>query len=431
VLYGGALFANEKCLAMVPGEKLTRAYRLVHPIAEGGMSHVWVAEQTSLERRVAVKILTDDVFQSDAGRELFEREARATARVEHPHVVKVIDYAITDSGLPFLVLELLSGETLATRVSRRGPITVAALRAIIEQTCDALACAHDDGILHRDVKAENLFLQHSKGGDAIDTKLLDFGVALHRARPCRAGIVGTPAYMSPEQMNGAPLDERCDLFSLGVCAYYSLSGRFPYPGETVEQLSRSLTTGVHVPISRLRADVPATLDAWFARALATNRADRFESARQMRDAFESALVPERDTPIAAVASTGPIAIEPPRRRRVTARLAQLGALAATIGGVVVFARVAHDRVHGEHAPRLAVTVAPDAPRETACSVPMVIAPAAVMSVFDSTPTIAVTDLPQPRNAPPRTTTTARVWLPADAGDTGEPLDGTEGFGNRQ
>jgi serine/threonine-protein kinase len=392
---------------------LTRSYRLVHPIAEGGMSHVWVAVQTALERRVAVKILTDDVFRTAAGRELFEREARATARVDHPHVVKVVDYSITDDGVPFLVLELLSGETLAARVTRRGPITLAALRAIMEQTCDALACAHESGILHRDIKAENLFLQR-RDGDAIDLKLLDFGVAMHRTQACPAGIVGTPAYMSPEQMTGAALDERCDLFSLGVCAYYALSGRFPYPGDTVVELTRSLTTGVHVPISKLRSDVPASLDAWFARALATSAADRFESARHMRAAFESALSPERDTPLASSVATKP-------RASPVARFAKLGALAAT-AAVIVFARVAHK-------PREAARAAPPPPPMAIATseVKPEIARAPVASVvaqvsIESTPAIAVTDLPKPRKPPARKIVTVR----ADP-----PPDGIEGFGNRE
>ncbi|HEY2367109.1 MAG TPA: serine/threonine-protein kinase, partial [Polyangiaceae bacterium] len=254
---------------MEAGEVLAGAYRLLHPIGEGGMGRVWVAEQIALERRVAVKILSAELVGRDVGCELFEREARATARVDHPHVVRVVDYAVTPEGVPFLVLELLWGETLEERIQRSGPLALADVRVLLDQTADALAFAHEAGILHRDIKAENIFLQH-RARPVIDVKLLDFGIAFQRARPMlhATGIVGTPAYMAPEQINGAEVDERCDLFSLGVCAYYALTGEFPYRGDSVEQLVLSLSTGVFVPISKLRPDLPAGLDAGLARAIA-------------------------------------------------------------------------------------------------------------------------------------------------------------------
>src|SRR2546423_5655113 len=135
------------------GAVLARSYRLLHTIGEGGMGRVWVAEQLALDRRVAVKVLSDEVIQSKPALELFHSEARATAKVDSPHVVRVLDFDITEQGFPFLVLELLVGETLEERVQRMGGLPLDDVREMLEQTCHALSAAHGSGILHRDIKA--------------------------------------------------------------------------------------------------------------------------------------------------------------------------------------------------------------------------------------------------------------------------------------
>ncbi len=268
------------------------------------MGRVWVAEQLALERKVAVKVLSDEAIQSQAALELFHREARATARVDNPHVIRVLDFDVTEHGWPFLVLELLVGETLEERVQRSGALSIDDVREIVEQTCSALETAHDCGILHRDIKAENLFLQRSLG-KRVDVKLLDFGIALfktgahgaHQAVP-----VGTPQYMSPEQMLTVDLDERADLFSVGVCAYYALTGTFPYRGDTVAEIGCSLSRGTYLPVSALRPDLPPELDAWFARAIAIRVDERFSSAEELANAFARAC--RCDAP--------PVDLTPPR-----------------------------------------------------------------------------------------------------------------------
>ena len=277
-------------MGLEAGAVLARSYRLLHTIGEGGMGRVWIAEQLALERKVAVKVLSDEAIQSQSALELFHREARATARVDNPHVIRVLDFDVTEQGWPFLVLELLVGETLEERVQRSGALSVDDVREIVEQTCSALEAAHDCGILHRDIKAENLFLQRSLG-KRVDVKLLDFGIALfktgahgaHQAVP-----VGTPQYMSPEQMLTVELDERADLFSVGVCAYYALTGTFPYQGDTVAEIGCSLSRGTYVPVTTLRPDVPPELDAWFGRAIAIRVDERFSSAEEMASAFARA-----------------------------------------------------------------------------------------------------------------------------------------------
>jgi serine/threonine-protein kinase len=405
------------------------------------MGRVWVAEQIALERRVAVKILSAELVRRDVGCELFEREARATARVDHPHVVRVVDYAVTPEGVPFLVLELLWGETLEERIQRSGPLALADVRVLLDQTADALAFAHDAGILHRDIKAENIFLQH-RARPVIDVKLLDFGIAFQRARPMlhATGIVGTPAYMAPEQINGAEVDERCDLFSLGVCTYYALTGEFPYRGDSVEQLALSLSTGVFVPLSKLRPDLPAGLDGWFARALAANREERFSTSRDMVAAFELALEAERDTPIAVAASMPSIVVEHVTPRPRLARLAGMGAPVA-LALVIAFAKLAARTpvpAHAESTRAVAASqsfaaaapqIVPEA-RVVAAEAPTVVAPAARVVA------------PHRDRAKPRAARSLDAGVPlsvdvVDASASTEAaademvIEGTEGFGNRE
>ena len=298
-------------MGLEAGAVLARSYRLLHTIGEGGMGRVWVAEQLALERNVAVKVLSDEAIQSRAALELFHREARATARVDSPHVIRVLDFDVTEEGWPFLVLELLVGETLEERVERSGGMPLEDVRAIVEQTCDALQAAHQCGILHRDIKAENLFLQRSLG-KRIDVKLLDFGIALFKtgAGGVKQTIpVGTPQYMSPEQMLAAEVDERSDLFSTGVCAYYALTGRFPFPGDTVAEIGYALSCGKFVAPSMLRPGLPAALDAWFARALAIPASERFESAEDMAEAFARALRPDGLEAQASSRSSGTVTVD--------------------------------------------------------------------------------------------------------------------------
>ncbi|HEY1957550.1 MAG TPA: serine/threonine-protein kinase [Polyangiaceae bacterium] len=296
-------------MGLEAGAVLARSYRLLHTIGEGGMGRVWVAEQLALDRKVAVKVLCDEAIQSQAALDLFYREARATARVDNPHVIRVLDFDVTESGWPFLVLELLVGETLEDRVQRSGPMPLEDVREIVEQTCSALASAHDCGILHRDIKAENLFLQRTSG-KRIDTKLLDFGIALFKtsAHGAHQSVpVGTPQYMSPEQMLTVELDERADLFSVAVCAYYALTGAFPYTGDTVAEIGCALSRGTFVPASTLRPGLPIEVDAWFERTLAIPVDRRFPTAEEMASAFTQACRTEIPVDWAAPRPSGPAA----------------------------------------------------------------------------------------------------------------------------
>jgi serine/threonine protein kinase len=288
------------------GTVLAHSYRLLEPIGEGGMGCVWVAEHIALDRKVAVKVMTDEAILDPATRQRFEQEARATARVDSPHVVRVLDFDFTEDGLPFLVLELLTGETLEERIVRSGPLSIEETKAVLDQTSEALGAAHSCGILHRDIKAENLFLQRS---DAIDVKLLDFGIALMKTPDPRKhitlqrGPIGTPQYMSPEQMMVAEVSEQSDLFSLGVCVYYALTGEFPFCGDTLAMISVACLRGSFQPPSVLCRELPTTVDAWFRQALALEPAKRFASTSSMRESFAVAVARPR------ISNATPLAIE--------------------------------------------------------------------------------------------------------------------------
>ncbi|HEY2366962.1 MAG TPA: serine/threonine-protein kinase, partial [Polyangiaceae bacterium] len=339
------------------------------------MGRVWIADQIALERRVAIKVLTEEIIQTAQGLELFHREARATARVDHPHVVRVLDFDVMDDGVPFLVLELLVGETLEEHVLRAGPLDPDEALELMRQTCDALGFAHDCGILHRDIKAANLFLQQRPRG--MDVKLLDFGIALRKNAGRPVAIAGTPKYMSPEQLSGAVLDERCDLFSLAIAIHYALTGQFPFPGDTAAEVAFA-HGGEAPPITKLRPGLPPALDAWFARALAMDPDDRFSSANDMLDAFEEALL-TRD--VAVAVSTAP----PPKT--TSFGWAKAGALAAVLA-VIVFARFAHTAhvsLHAAAVPSPIVTHAPPAP-------PVYVAPAVAVT---ATAMVAPAPTPEP------------------------------------
>jgi serine/threonine protein kinase len=406
-------------VSLVPGAIIAKSYRLVRPIAEGGMGHVWVADQLALERRVAVKVLTDEIIQTPEGRELFQREARATARVDHPHVVRVLEFDVTDDGVPYLVLELLVGETLEEHILAHGMLTVEATHELLRQTCDALGFAHECGILHRDIKAANLFLQKRSRGPEIDVKLLDFGIALRKNAPRPATIAGTPQYMSPEHLNGEDVDERCDLFSLGVAAYYALTGQFPFPGDGAAEVAFGHAGGTFPRVTRLRPDVPAALDPWFSRALAIDRAERFMTASEMLEAFDEALAARE----AAVAVSAP----PPRPTR-SSRFgwAKAGALAAVVA-VLLFARFAHtakSQAHAEAQPSPIVTQPNTPPPAVTVAEP---APPPVVVAMPATE-----PEPEPARPPPRPKMkpkSRRRDAPIDPYDL--VIAGTEGFGNRQ
>ncbi|MBY0230141.1 MAG: serine/threonine protein kinase, partial [Gemmataceae bacterium] len=242
--------------AALPGPRRLGKYRLLRLIGEGGMGEVWLAEDTGLRRDVALKLVRAELASGAGIRERFLREARLLAGASHDHVVAVFDQGEAEGEL-FLVMELLEGEPLDRLLARSGPLPVAEAVWIAREAALGLAHLHEKGLVHRDLKPANLFLQAGTGR----VKLLDLGLARHVASEAaftRSGVaVGTPAYMSPEQAEGKPVDARTDLFSLGCVLHHMLGGAPPFKGDSAARVMSSVLRDA--PPRLARRDVPAAL----------------------------------------------------------------------------------------------------------------------------------------------------------------------------
>ena len=325
------------------GASIDGKYRLDALIAKGGMGSVWRARHVELGVEVAIKFVNGSIAQLELARARFAREAKAAAALRHPNVVDVRDYGF-DGALPYLVMELLSGEDLAERLKREGRISLAQTAAIVTQVARALGRAHDAGIVHRDLKPGNVFLARIDGVEVA--KLLDFGVAkdtlgrfelgelkqsnvslveidgievarCHDADATRPGdstqpgvVVGSPRYMSPEQLSASrDLDGRSDVWSLGVIAFRCLTGEVPFPGD-MRAVARGILLDPIPRATRVAPDLPPVLDAFFTRALARNRDDRFATADEMAAALAAIAAPARPPPEPTPPSEQPVPSAP-------------------------------------------------------------------------------------------------------------------------
>ncbi|WP_437841857.1 protein kinase domain-containing protein [Sorangium sp. So ce1153] len=279
--------------SLAEGSVIAGRYRLERMLARGGMGSIWVARHLQLDVGVAVKLMASEYAASTTARARFEREARAAAQLKIPNVVHVHDYGIEDDT-PFLVMELLEGEDLETRLAREGRLTGAATLTIVTQVCKALRRAHETGIIHRDLKPANLFLSRQDEDELV--KILDFGIAkaegmLLAGKETKTGtLVGSPYYMSPEQVRRSKsLDRRSDLWSVGVIIYRCLTGRLPFPGEEIGEVFVAICTEDFPLPSSLAPELGPEVDRFFARALMRDPEHRFQSASELAEAFHAAI----------------------------------------------------------------------------------------------------------------------------------------------
>ena len=369
------------------GQTLDGTYRLMRLVSEGGMGTVYEATHARLAGRYAIKVLLPALSDNPEARACFDREARITSLLQHPNIVQAIDHNTTADGTSYLVMEYLSGESLAQRLARDGRLAPREVADIVEQIAAGLAAAHAHGIVHRDLKPDNVHLVPVEGRATALVKLLDFGIS--KANWCRVEsdqqICGTPQYMAPEQAAGraADVDGATDQWALAVIAHELLTGVNPFAAEG---------DGIAAAIARVLdgsappTGVSAEVDAVLARAMSRASGDRFASVAAFASAFRTAL------PAAAPEQTQKTQAPPPTARssRGTRRRgggARLGFAAAVAIACVSF-------VGSGAARRAAVNVAP---------VPVVVEPKAApveaeAAVLLPVPSPREAQVPSPREA---------------------------------
>ncbi len=289
-------------------------YRLRKKIGEGGMGEVWSAWHGALRREVAVKLLRPQEGSGQAAVQRFEREVDALAGLSHPNTIRVFDYGVTEDAIWYYVMELLDGRELAEAVAQEGPLAQARAVHIAQQAARALAEAHTQGIVHRDVKPSNIFLTEA-GGERDIVKVLDFGIAKFQEQAegdsdlhTRTGaIIGTPAYMAPESAAGDGADGRSDIYSLGATLYFMLTGQPPFTHSTPLELVLAQLQETPAPPSTV-CDEPISpaLEAVVMRCLEKNPADRFQTATELVAALQEAVsgVPPSPEPGGVTATSG-------------------------------------------------------------------------------------------------------------------------------
>jgi serine/threonine-protein kinase len=285
------------------------------------MGSVWEACHLALETTVAVKLMAPELLSNPSLRARFEREAKAAAQLKSPHIVQVHDFGI-DGATPFIVMELLSGEDLGAFLRRRAKLDLETAADLLRQIARGLATAHARGVVHRDLKPSNLFLIEVHGDPVV--KILDFGIAKVAPTLAEGGevttttdVIGSPAYMSPEQLRAAKdVDHRSDLWSLAVILFRMLTARLPFPGKTMSEVVLEVCSEP-IPTARTFApELPVGMDAFFARALARPVEERYPSIEELYDAFVRAagIRPDPSTSgkmagsvpdVAAISAAGP------------------------------------------------------------------------------------------------------------------------------
>ena len=277
-------------------------YRLNTLVGVGGMGTVWAATNTSIDQRVAIKLISSAYANSPEVRARFLTEARAAAMLRSRYAVQIFDSGETEDSTPFIVMELLEGENLAERLGNVGPVPLKEAVRIVQQVGKGLSKAHALGIIHRDLKPENVFLARSDDDEGYVAKILDFGIAkIAEARRDKistgsGSVLGTPLFMSPEQMRGLTVDHRSDLYSLGMVTFNMLTGRTALSAEEFGDIVLETWTQPLVDVQRVAPWIPKAIDAWVKRACARDPGDRFQTADEMMAAFAEAARPRSASP---------------------------------------------------------------------------------------------------------------------------------------
>jgi eukaryotic-like serine/threonine-protein kinase len=305
------------------GTVLDGLYRLTRLLGQGGMGAIYEASHTGAGKLVAVKVMHRELAAYPEALARFRREAKVTSELTHPHVVSLFGFGVAPTGQPYLVMELLEGEDLQTRLARVGPLPLETVVQIVSQVAAALTEAHVAGIVHRDLKPDNVFLVRVPEG-GVFAKVVDFGVSkllktsATKLTAARA-VFGTPEFMAPEQAEGRQdaIDHRSDQWSLACLAWFAATGCLPFSGPNVNAILDQVISATPTPRGPRAPQIPAEVDTVLRRALSRRRSDRYRTIGAFARAFDAAASPaRRDAAPARRTPLGPpptLAVEMPQR----------------------------------------------------------------------------------------------------------------------
>ena len=283
--------AYPKLVHLKEGMRLGDRYKLIRPLGTGSMAEVWAARDRMSSDQVAIKVISELMALSAQARRRFEREMRAVGAIHHPNVVEMLDHGQVEDGRPYLVMELVDGDTFGSYLKQHGQLGARGVLVLVSQVLEGLEAAHDLGIIHRDLKPQNIYLAHLASGKRR-VKILDFGVAhlLDFAAEASGGrltttgsLVGSPRYMSLEVARGLPdIDQRADIFGVGATMYHALAGHPPFTGSGLGVLLNKIYNHDIPSLAAARPDLPGRLVRCVERSLAHEPGGRHASARELR-----------------------------------------------------------------------------------------------------------------------------------------------------
>ncbi len=292
----GATLRAKAASADLVGQVVADRYHILKKLGEGGMGAVYLGEHVKMGRKSAIKVMMASMANDPDAVARFNREASNAARISHPNVCQIFDFGETSDGLIYLAMEFIEGKSLKDLVEHEGAIPAVRAANIIRQSADALQAAHDLGIVHRDIKPDNIMIVQGRDGSDV-VKVVDFGIA--RAvggdepgqKVTKTGlVVGTPEYMSPEQLSGDKLDGRSDIYSLGLVFYRMLTGTLPFQADSAQETMIKRLTDDPLPLAEARDDIefPPKLQLVMNTALARSAAERYQSAAEFgRDSMDA------------------------------------------------------------------------------------------------------------------------------------------------
>jgi serine/threonine-protein kinase len=277
--------------ATLSGELLDSRYQVLRKLGEGGMSYVYLATEVATGQEVAIKVLSPKLASDKSSVARMRREAGLAMRLDHPNVCRIMRLGESEDRLIYLVMPFLKGELLSDRELQGGPMEFSAGIEVLRAVCAGLHHAHELQIVHRDLKPENIMLVPEEGGSERAV-VMDFGLAKERrADPSMAKltvtgiILGTPEFMSPEQIRGKPLDARSDVYALGILAFEMFSGKLPFQGRNAQEMMVARLRGKPIALRQLRPDAPESLERALARAMDADPEVRFATALEFAEAL--------------------------------------------------------------------------------------------------------------------------------------------------